>query len=53
MEIINTEADFLRPPSEHLEWKAAVRAQILGEELLQLPVQVHWHQLAERYLQTA
>ena len=39
MVIINTEVDFLRALSEHPEWKAAVRAQILGEELLQLPVQ--------------
>ena len=39
MAIINTEADFLRPLSDHPEWKASVRAQILGEELLQLPVQ--------------
>ena len=39
MATINTEADFLRALTEHPEWKAAVRAQILGEELLQLPVQ--------------
>ena len=39
MVTINTEADFLRALSEHPEWKAAVRAQILGEELLQLPLQ--------------
>ena len=39
MAIINTEADFLRALSDHPEWKASVRAQILGEELLQLPVQ--------------
>ena len=39
MAMINTEADFLRALSEHPEWKASVRAQILGEELLQLPVQ--------------
>ena len=39
MVIINTEVDFLRALSEHPEWRAAVRAQILGEELLQLPVQ--------------
>ena len=36
---INTEADFLRALNEHPEWRAAVRAQILGDELLQLPVQ--------------
>ena len=39
MAIINTAADFLRALSDHPEWKASVRAQILGEELLQLPVQ--------------
>ena len=39
MVTINTEADFLRALNEHPEWKAAVRSQILGEELLQLPVQ--------------
>ena len=39
MAMINTEADFLRALREHPEWKASVRAQILGEELLQLPVQ--------------
>ena len=39
MAMINTEAYFLRALSEHPEWKASVRAQILGEELLQLPVQ--------------
>ena len=39
MAMINTEGDFLRALSEHPEWKAAVRSQILGEELLQLPVQ--------------
>ena len=36
---INNAADFLRALSENPEWKAAVRAQILGEELLQLPAQ--------------
>ena len=35
---IHTESDFLRALTEHPEWKAAVRAQILGEELLLLPV---------------
>ena len=39
MATINTEADFLRALTEHPEWRAAVRAQILSEELLQLPVQ--------------
>ena len=39
MAIINIAADFLRALSDHPEWKASVRAQILGEELLQLPVQ--------------
>ncbi len=37
MTTINTESDFLRALTEHPEWKAAVRAQILGEELLLLP----------------
>ena len=36
---INNAADILRALSENPEWKAAVRAQILGEELLQLPSQ--------------
>ena len=38
MTTINTESDFLRALTEHPEWRAAVRAQILGEELLLLPV---------------
>ena len=38
MTTISTESDFLRALTEHPEWKAAVRAQILGEELLLLPV---------------
>ena len=38
MTTINTESDFLRALTEHPEWKAAVRAQILGEELLLLPM---------------
>ena len=38
MTTINTESDFLHALTEHPEWKAAVRAQILGEELLMLPV---------------
>ncbi len=37
MTAINSQEDFLRALSENPEWKAAVRAQILGEELLQLP----------------
>jgi hypothetical protein len=37
MTTINSQDDFLRALSENPEWKAAVRAQILGEELLQLP----------------
>ena len=37
MTMINSQEDFLRALSENPEWKAAIRAQILGEELLQLP----------------
>ena len=37
MTTINSQEDFLRALSDNPEWKAAVRAQILGEELLQLP----------------
>ena len=37
MTTISSQDDFLRALSENPEWKAAVRAQILGEELLQLP----------------
>ena len=37
MTTINNQDDFLRALSENPEWRAAVRAQILGEELLQLP----------------
>ncbi len=37
MTTINSQEDFLRALSENPEWRAAVRAQILGEELLQLP----------------
>ena len=37
MTTINSQEDFLRALTENPEWKAAVRAQILGEELLQLP----------------
>ncbi len=34
---INSQEDFLRALADHPEWRAAVRAQILGEELLRLP----------------
>ena len=37
MTTINSQEDFLRALSDNPQWKAAVRAQILGEELLQLP----------------
>ena len=37
MTTINSQEEFLRALSENPEWRAAVRAQILGEELLQLP----------------
>ena len=37
MVTINSQEDFLRALSENPEWLAAVRARILGEELLQLP----------------
>ena len=37
MTTINSQEDFLRALSENPQWKEAVRAQILGEELLQLP----------------
>ena len=37
MTTINSQEDFLRALSQNPEWRAAVRAQILGEELLQLP----------------
>ena len=37
MTSINSQEDFLRALSENPRWKEAVRAQILGEELLQLP----------------
>ena len=37
MTTINSQEDFLRALAENPEWRAAVRAQILGEELLQLP----------------
>ena len=35
---INSQEDFLRALEENPQWKEAVRAQILGEEVLQLPV---------------
>ena len=37
MTTINSQEDFLRALSENPEWRAAVRAQILGDEVLQLP----------------
>ncbi len=37
MTTINSQEDFLRALSENPEWRVAVRAQILGDELLQLP----------------
>jgi len=37
MTTINSQEDFLRALAENPQWKEAVRAQILGEELLQLP----------------
>ncbi len=37
MTTINSQEDFLRALSENPEWRAAVRAQILGDELTQLP----------------
>ena len=37
MTSINTQEDFLRALAENPQWREAVRAQILGEELLQLP----------------
>ena len=38
MTTMNSQEDFLRALSENPEWRGAVRAQILGDELLQLPV---------------
>ena len=38
MTSINSLDDFLRALEENPQWKEAVRAQILGEEVLQLPV---------------
>ena len=37
MTTINSQEDFLRALSENPNWRAAVRAQILDDELLQLP----------------
>ena len=37
MTTINNQEDFLRALEDNPQWKAAVRALILGEELLQLP----------------
>lgn len=37
MTTINSQEDFLRALTDNPEWKAAVRTQILGEELMQLP----------------
>ncbi len=37
MTTINNQDDFLRALSENPEWRELVRAQILGDELLQLP----------------
>ena len=39
MTSFNSQEDFLRALKENPEWKESVRALILGEELLQLPVQ--------------
>ena len=37
MATINSQEDFLRALAENPQWKEAVRAQLLGEEVLQLP----------------
>ena len=37
MTTINSQEDFLRALAENPEWRAAVRAQILGDDVLQLP----------------
>lgn len=37
MTTINSQEDFLRALAENPQWKEAVRAQLLGEDLLQLP----------------
>ncbi len=39
MTSFNSQEDFLRALEENPQWKEAVRALIMGEELLQLPVQ--------------
>ena len=39
MTSFNSREDFLRALEENPQWKEAVRALILGEELLQLPLQ--------------
>ena len=41
MTTINSQEDFLRALSENPEWRAAVRAQILDSELLELPAQLN------------
>ena len=38
MTIINTQDDFLRALAENPQWREAVRALILGEEMMRLPV---------------
>lgn len=38
MTTINSQEEFLRALAENPQWREAVRAQILGEEVLQLPV---------------
>ena len=40
MTTINSQEDFLRALSENPQWKDAVRAQLLGEEMLQLPARL-------------
>ena len=37
MTTINSQEDLLRALAENPEWRAAVRAQLLGEDILQLP----------------
>ena len=37
MVTINSQEDFLRALAENPEWRAAVRAQLLGDDVLQLP----------------
>ena len=46
MTTINSQEDFLRALAENPAWREAVRAQLLGEELLQLPARFNAH--AER-----